>query len=175
MIRPSPEIVHCPSCQARNFAIDENCSQCGKSLTLTIEPAPGIRRFNLRTVMVLIGLIAVCLAPVRVSPGLSLLLVMIFGPASLRTLWAVEGRKADGRPMTFGQSVEKFVASCLITLLIAFSAATAFTVTCFPIGLMSMGPYSGSGAMMVFAFVAGGAAAISVIYSMGKWLWPRKD
>lgn len=177
MNRPSPELVGCPHCGARNFAIDDSCAACGRSLTVVIGPRPKVRRVNLSTIMILIVVVAVCLAPVRSTPGLSIVLLVILVPPSVRGILMVEERKADGRPMVLQQKIDAFASSCMITTLILLTASVAFFATCLPCGMMIVTPrrvgISPYGELVAFA--SGGVAALSVIYFLGRRFWPRKD
>jgi hypothetical protein len=93
MDRPSPEIVDCPHCGARNLAIDDDCAAGGRGLTLYIGPWAKVRRVGLGSVMMGVAVVAVCLAPVRVTPGLCILLACILLPATTRAILHIEGRK----------------------------------------------------------------------------------
>lgn len=175
MDRPSPELVGCPLCGARNFAIDEVCDSCGRPLAVVIGPRPRVRRVNLATVMVLIALVAVCLAPIRVAPAASILLMAILIPTTVRVLLAIEERKADGRPMSFPQTFDAAFASCGITILILLAATIAFVVTCVPTGFcMATGRVDERVGLSV-ANLSGATCALFVAYRVGRRLWPRKD
>ena len=175
MKHPSPEIVNCPHCRTRNFAIDDACAECGKPLTVVITPRPKIRRVNLQTVMIVIAMLAVCLAPIRTSPAFSVFLMIFMVPPTIRGILMIEERKADNRPMDLEQKFVAFGNSCLVTMLISFCAFVAFGLTCFPIGLMSLDLSGGTSVGFIVACAAGAVAAIFVIIFLGRRLWPRKD
>ena len=136
MDRPSPEIVDCPHCGARNFAIDDDCAACRRGLTVFIGPRAQVRRVGLGSVMMGVAVVAVCLAPVRVAPGLCILLACILLPATTRAILHVEGRKAEGRPMIVREKIGAFLNSTAITLVILLAASTAFVATCVPTGYL---------------------------------------
>jgi hypothetical protein len=173
MDRPSPELVNCPHCGAKNPAIDEACAECGKALTVAIGPRPKVRRIPLWAVMIVIAVVAVCLAPVRVAPGISVVLAVFLLPACVRTIAVIEGRKADGRPMLARETMDVIINSCLITVALVFASSAAFVVTCFPVGLATVDRLGGSG--LVVACLAGSVPAIAVLYFLGRRIWPRKD
>jgi hypothetical protein len=177
MDRPSPEIVNCPHCGVRNFAIDDDCAACGRGLTLFIGPRPKVRRVSYGSVMVVIAVVAVCLAPIRVAPGFCILFACILIPATARAILHIEGRKAEGRPMIAPEKVEAYVYSTTITVAILLVASTAFVATCVPAGfciISTTGLYQ-SGLGIMVACIAGAVPALFVIYKMGRRLWPRKD
>ncbi len=173
MDRPSPELVNCPHCGAKNPAIDQACAECGKALTVVIGPRPKVRRIPLSAVMIVIAVVAVCLAPVRVAPGISALLAVFLLPACARAIVAIEGRKADGRPMAVEERINVWINSFLITIALIFAASAAFVVTCFPVGLVVVDRLGGFG--LVVACLAGAVPAIAVLYFLGRRIWPRKD
>jgi hypothetical protein len=177
MDRPSPGIVNCPHCGVRNFAIDDDCAACGRGLTVFIGPKPKFRRVSYGSAMVIIAVVAVCLAPIRVAPGFCILLAVILIPATARAILHIEGRKADGRPMIAREKIDAYVQSTTITLAILLAASTAFVATCFPTGyciVATTGLYE-SGLGITVACIAGAVPALFVIYKLGRRLWPRKD
>lgn len=179
MDRPSPEIVTCPSCDARNFAIDDTCAECGQPLLIVILPRPKVRRVRIGSVMIVVAVVAVCLAPARIAPGASILLALFLVPATIRGLLVLEGRRLDGRRSSGDETAQVFVASFFICAAIICSAGFAFCVTCFPIGMATFNLHpraSGTALPGVFlAFASGGVAALAVLYYVGKKLWPDRD
>jgi len=173
MDRPSPEIVGCPFCAARNFAIDDVCAECGKPLEIVILPRPTVRHVGLVSVMVVIAVVAVCLAPVRYAPGLSMVLAMFLVPGALRGVLVLERRRLDGGATDGVEVLAVFVKSFFVCFAIALSGWIAFVVICFPIGLATMDMGWGSG--MFVALGAGAIAALLTLYYVGKNLWPEKD
>jgi hypothetical protein len=143
MDRPSPLIVNCPHCGARNFAIDTDCAECGRRLTIYIGPKPKVRRVSYGSVMMVIAAVAVCLAPVRAAPGLCILLAALLMPATARSVLHIEGRKADGRPMNVREKFEAYASSTAITTAILLVATGAFVATCAPTGCASSGASKG--------------------------------
>jgi uncharacterized OB-fold protein len=145
MDRPSLLIVNCPHCGARNFAIDTDCAECGRGLTIYFGPKPKVRRVSYGSVMMVIAAVAVCLAPVRAAPGLCILLAAILMPATARAVLHIEGRKADGRPMMVREKFEAYASSTAITTAILLVATGAFVATCAPTGCVLGGIQGGPG------------------------------
>jgi len=174
MDQPSPAIVNCPHCGVANFAIDTDCVECGKGLTIYIGPKPKFRRVTYGSAMMVIATVAVCLAPVRDAPGLSVVFALILIPATTRAILHIEGRKADGRPMIITDKVLAYVNSTAIMIAILVVASVAFVVTCAPTGFILMSTGMDMPGLIV-AFIAGTVSALFVIYHMGRRLWPRKD
>jgi hypothetical protein len=131
----------------------------------------------LGSVMMGVAVVAVCLAPVRVTPGLCILLACILLPATTRAILHIEGRKAEGRPMIVREKTGAFLNSTGITLVILLAASAAFVATCAPTGfciLVTTDMNRGETGLIV-ACIAGAVAALFVIYQLGRRLWPRKD
>src|SRR5262249_46008871 len=131
MNEPVPELVNCPHCGAKNPAIEQDCRECGRPLAVFIGPPAQIRRIGLGTLIILIGEVAVCLALMRALAGLGIVMLLILVPAHVRTVVAVERRKADERPMSREETLEAFFASMGLMLVIGVAAGIAFFATCF--------------------------------------------
>jgi hypothetical protein len=170
------ELVLCPHCGASNFAVYEACVACKRSLTVVIGPKPRVRQLSLGSVMMIVAVAAVCLAPIRIWPGISAILALILIPATTRAILHVEGRRADGRPMITHEKVHAYVNSVAVVAMTLLAASAAFVATCFPTGygILSANTMSLEGSLAV-ACCVGAIPALYVIYRLGKRLWPRKD
>ncbi len=177
MDRPSPELLHCPHCHARNFAIDTTCFVCKGPLAVFIGPRPKVRHVNLGSIMIGIAVVAVCLAPIQGSPMISVVLMLFLVPATVRAILIVESRKADGRPTKTLEKINIFVESVVIASLTFIAAGIAFVATCVPVGGLLTNFPTGVNWMAgtILANVSGFIAVAFVIYWLGKRLWPRKD
>lgn len=175
MERPSPEIVGCPSCGTRNFAIDDRCIQCGAMLEVVILPRPKVRHVGLASVMGVIAAVAICLAPVRFAPGLSILIAAFVVPATIRSVIILERRRLDSRKSSSGEMFAVILSSFFLCAAIVISGLFAFVITCFPVGLGAMGMSRNSSGGIIAALLAGAIAGIVTIYYVGKSLWPEKD
>lgn len=177
MDRPSPEIVDCPHCGAQNFAIDDVCMSCGRKFTIVIGPIPRVRRVSLGSLMMIIGVIAICLAPVRSAPGISILLAMILVPATTRAVLNIERRKLEGRPMITEEKITAYFDSTVICFGILLAASAAFVVTCVPTALCYFNQNNTIGGLdrgLTVACIAGAIPALFVVYRLAKTLWPYK-
>ena len=174
--RPSPEIIGCPICGTRNFAIDDRCAQCGSVLEVVIWPRPPVRHIRLGSVMAVIAVVAVCLAPIRVSLGLSIFFAAYLLPATVRGVVVLERRRLDSRTTQAGDVFAVLISSFFVCGAIVTSAAIAFVATCFPIGAATFDVSGGPmGPGMISALVAGTIAGIATLYFVGRKLWPDRE
>jgi hypothetical protein len=173
MDQSPPELVDCPTCGVKNAVVQNHCSACGKPLAILILPRPKVRRAGLGSVMIFIAVLAVCLAPVRVAPGLTAVMAIVLVPAALRGLIAIERRRLDDRPARAVEAVAILLHSFFIVAAIGISAVTAFCATCIPIGFFAFGVNS-AGAMYV-ALGVGTITGLLALYFTCKRYWPEKD
>ena len=174
MDQPSPGLVDCPACGAKNPAIADLCAACGKSLTVVIGPMPKVKHVGIGSVMIVIAVVAVCLVPIRSAPWVSLFQVILFVPASIRGVIALERRRLDGWATPFGQAIGLFLDSFFIVLWIVLATVIGFVVACLLIGFVTLSMGRGD-AGIVTALVAGAIGAPATLYVVGKKLWPVKD
>ncbi len=178
-----PNEVDCPHCQARNPKALDRCQACGRSLAFYIGPAENFpRRLDLRSIMVVIALVAACLVVTREVPPLGIFLMIISVPALLRTFVWTARMKGYGRPMLWPERLGAFTASLGIVWLIVLGASAAFALAC------TAGTIGGAAILAIttgrpgngpdpsyLGIPLGGIAAGFVIYALGKVLWPVKD
>jgi hypothetical protein len=180
---PLPELVHCPHCGARNPAIEERCQECDRPLAVYIGPPAKARRIGLGALMLLIAEVAVCLAVLRELPAAGVLMLVVLVPAQVRTVVAVERRKADERPMRWEETLGVFVRSMALMLLIGVAAGIAFGTTCFAgfwgaVGLRSLWPQTGYETLgwgIVVGGVLGTLAAGAALVLLLRRTWDMKD
>ncbi len=170
---PSPEIVQCPHCWVENPAIEERCRACGKALAIFIGPRKPVRKIGLGALMLLIALTAVCLAAMRVSPGLGIFLLILVVPALARMLIGAARRADDERPMTLEQKIGLYFASMGLMLGVSLAAFVAFVATCVPAGFVVLSIGNGSG--FIVACAIGAVAPIVVSVLLLRRFWPMKD
>lgn len=183
MNAPRPELVNCPHCGVKNPAIEEDCRECGRRLTVFIGPPAKIRRIGLGPLMLLIAEIAVCLAVLREVPVLGILMLLILMPAQVRTLVAVARRKADERPMRWEEALATFFTSMCLMLLISVAGLIAFGTTCFVgfwggAGLRSLWPSAGNKGMewgFLLGVTSGALAAACAMILLLRRFWDTKD
>src|SRR5262245_19350826 len=83
---------------------------------------PAARTFSLSSLMLLIALIAVCLAIFRLHVGLGILTVLIVVPALVRTFQAVARRRGRGQTMTTIDKLRAFFDSLPVVIGIELAA-----------------------------------------------------
>lgn len=186
---------HCPSCGAQNRADSVECFLCHQPFGLTeptsaqspttwvpspVSPTDDLaaahadiqRTFKLSSLMLIIALVAVCLGALVESPGLGVVLIIVAAPALLRTLAAIHYFRGRGQRLTTVDKVLFFVGSLLIVTMILMSTLIAFTIVCFPAGLVAIGTLQGAG--FLFAVTAGFVPAVFVAYQTTRALWPYR-
>jgi hypothetical protein len=130
------------------------------------------RSVHLGTLMVLIAVVAVCLALLRAAPGLGILLILVLVPASARTVAAVVRRQSRGKRMFWDEKLELFVLSIGIVVVIGIASAAAFLATCFPSGLLLTNAAGIPG--LIAAVIVGVGAGGYVAFRLIRVLWPYK-
>ena len=182
MDQPPPELVDCPTCGAKNPAVDNRCAACGKSLTVVIGPRPKMRHVGLGSVMIVIAVLALCFAAMRATPGLGIPVALFLVPATLRAGVHIESRRAEGRPMTWSEKNDSIATSIMLALILLPAAGIAFAATCVPIGCAAgngldaePGAQPAIDRVMVVAVTAGTLMGIFASFALGRKFWPRKD
>jgi hypothetical protein len=158
MTEPDDVQFACIGCGALNPAGAEVCAGCGHrfagpdlkpKVPIRIPPrrsenfyeppttpiAPP-RTFRIGTVLVLIALIAVALAAFRADITLGVGTIVLLAPAAIRTPFLASRRRLEGRPMGFGEQMETFVATMVVTCAVVIASMIAFFATCLPTGIM---------------------------------------
>jgi hypothetical protein len=148
---PAPMSLVCLECGAANAWDAPSCWVCrtplqGHSAATTAakppQPAAAPRlRFNLSTALVAIAALALLLSLLRESPGVAVLLAIIFGPALLFTVSSARSRSAQGRPMSAEEKAAHFSRSVGITVLVLVGlgvTAVVAVVACLAVVCSSM-------------------------------------
>lgn len=178
MDRPSPELVDCPSCRVKNFAIDDCCTACGEPLAVVILPRPKVRRIALSTIMVMVAVLAVCFAAVRADPVLGMAVSMVVVPAALITINEYESRKADNRPLQRRELARKSAAFLTRSMLLLPASAALCLTVAVPIymAIFSSGPPTVENFWIVEAICGSGVVlGIGISVILGRILWPIRD
>jgi hypothetical protein len=142
-------------------------------------PAPSAddlaRTYSLSTLFLWTTLVACVMGVVRIAPGLGIVLAVLSLPAALRTVGRVGRlRTKTGRAMTVSGKISTFMSSLTICFVIALGASTAFTLTCFPIGLLGFSSGGGGGGVLILAVIAGLIAGGFAGYWLIRWLWRQR-
>jgi hypothetical protein len=162
----------CPTCGARNTQDAASCQRCGALIGAAVEGSPtnpskaaevrAVPTFRLRTLMAIIGLIAVCLALLVTSPALGVLVLMFFVPPIVWTWYGASRYKASGGLLADFDFAGRFAAAFGVTVVTWFSVGVAGVVTC--TGVMILGSAAGvnSSPALVAGFVLGGLVVLTV-------------
>lgn len=179
-----PGFIDCPHCQAQNDRRAARCGHCGESLVIVNEnpyAAPGSTdrlagapgTFHIGSLMLLIALVAFCLALLVTTPGVGVLAILGLTPASIRTALGVLRRKRQHAPLQWPETVALFFGSLGVVLVIEFGVVTSFVATCLPIGLISFG---GNSPIGIFIAVGVGLTAAGFAgYHLIRRFWPWRD
>ncbi|WP_435007820.1 hypothetical protein P12x_005085 [Tundrisphaera lichenicola] len=157
-MRPEPDETPCTciSCRAMNPPGAEVCSGCGHRLRDPIVSQPPtdwlqnpyeaprtsldrMPALRIGTVMVLVAVFAVCLGAMMASPPFGVFISVGILPASIRTAYLADLRRSRGGSSQFFDPVSTFLVTFGAAYLVGFASLIAFGVTCFPIGLMTLG------------------------------------
>ncbi|WP_435007819.1 hypothetical protein P12x_005084 [Tundrisphaera lichenicola] len=133
------------------------------------------------TAMIPIAMVAVCLGAILASPILGVFASLGILPASIRTANVSARRRAQGFPLGVIEKFATFVMTIgaaylvafasLAAYLVAFASLFTFVVTCFPIGILSLGGGPRNQAMGVYLGVGAGLiVAIFVGISLSRLL-----
>jgi hypothetical protein len=115
--------------------------------------------FRISSLLLIIAVVAVCLANWRVQPYAGIGVTVVVLPALGYTCIVGFKSAAAGKPMLVAEKVHTFGAAFLGVLVIEFAALVAFCMTCFPTGYIAFSTGGGAPAV-VGAFVLGGLAAV---------------
>jgi hypothetical protein len=196
---PPAKSANCPDCGAAIVPGAKKCWLCALKAESAVQPArdatsttrdasiplnpyaspaPPIgnldRTFSLSSMFLWTTLVAVVMGVATFAPGLAIALAILSLPAAVRTIGAVYRRKQRlGGSIGALEKIETFIASLGIVLAIVLGAVIAFTAVCFPLGLASFS--FDQGGLVLFAFLAGIAAAIVVALFLGRRLWRLGD
>ncbi len=189
----------CPECGASNRPKGTFCFLCGHGLdTARPETSIGAPRspisftspepidpyqppttfvptplsFRISSLLMVIAVIAVCLGVWHEEPVLGIILAVVVAPALVYTVIVAAKSKARGRRMAVFEKVGTFLAAIVGAVVIAVSAIIAFFVTCFPVGIVTLG--AAGTATWIIALVSGGTAAVAAAAYMTYRLLTRK-
>jgi hypothetical protein len=115
--------------------------------------------FRIRSLLMLIAMIAVCLGVGHENLFLGILLAVAVAPALVYTAIVAARRSALGRPMAFIDKVRTFLAAIVGVVVIAVSGFIAFFATCFSIA--SANAANANPNFLVILFTTSGAAAVA--------------
>jgi hypothetical protein len=127
--------------------------------------------FHISSFLLLIALVALCLAVGREQPVLGIALAVVVVPAAAYTTIIAFRSAATGRPMSLFQKIWSFGGAMTGVMAIEFAALVAFCITCVPTGFVAMSAGENG---IIFAVVIGGIAAVAAAVYMTYYLLTRK-
>ena len=144
-----------------------DASQSPTSLTSAASSAAVSRAlsFRISSLLLVIAVVALCLAIVREDLLVGTVLALAVVPALAYTIIAAARREARGSPMAVHEKLRTFLAAIVGVALIAFSTVATFFLTCVSVSRAT----DGAGEVdfiitVVIAVFAGAAAGTSVTY-----------
>lgn len=154
----------CPLCHA---TFSEPLATVEPPLIEPPQPPPR-QGLHLGSMMLVIALIAVCLAVTQELPWLGVPLCVSSVLAMVRTIRVSNRRRRNARPLTTYAAVMVFLSSLALVSAAGWSAIIAFSVTCFPVGI-ALGELSPmDGLSLGFAVLTGLTAAGVILYLFWK-------
>lgn len=142
----SPTQRSCSQCGASNAWDSRDCWVCHAPLPAELGSDVGLGKAPPSTVgvrptallvpaLLVIAVVATMLGLWKEAPGLAVLLAVVFVPGVLLTLASSDLRKRQGRPMTTGAKIVRFLFSVAMTIgvlvVLAVVAFVAFVVWLF--------------------------------------------
>jgi hypothetical protein len=121
--------------------------------------------FRISSLLLIIAVVAVCLAGWQAQPYVGIGLTVVVLPALGYTCVVAFKSAAAGKPMLVAEKVHTFGAAVAGVLVIEFAALVAFCMTCFPTGYIAFSSNAGPPAV-VCAFLIGGLAGVAA----GGWV-----
>ncbi|WP_435007821.1 hypothetical protein P12x_005086 [Tundrisphaera lichenicola] len=94
---------------------------------------------RISTVMILIAVVAICLGAILTSLVFGVLFTFGVLPASIRTAYLSDLGRFHRKPLGPDEKLATFLTTLGTAYLVSFASLIAFGVTCFPIGIVSIG------------------------------------
>ncbi len=120
--------------------------------------------FNLATLMQVVAVLGVGLALASQVPLLGVPLLVMAGIALGRTARRTRAWQRAGQPLPASDQIRTFLMTMGAQLVLGLAGLIAFTVVCFPIGLVAMDSGGTSGPGMTLALLSGAAAGLLAIW-----------
>lgn len=123
--------LSCLQCGASNASDSRECWVCHAPLAWeadtsirAVKVPPALPRDRgtsyLTTTLLVVGVVATMIGLWKEAPGLAILLAVVFAPGLLLTMASSGLRKQQGRPMTGGDKVVRFLYSVAMTIGVLF-------------------------------------------------------
>jgi hypothetical protein len=191
--------VVCPQCLSSDHPGDVTCFLCGHGLENAVldieieatksrtsssspesidpfapptsESSPNVT-FRISSLLLVIAVIAVCLAVAHENPILGILLAVVVVPALVYSFVVVEKRSARGSPVAIRDKAVIFVVAIGDVLIIKLSGLIAFCITSYAI--VSAPVASGGAPGLIPAIILGGIAGVAAAWYVTYLLVFRK-
>ena len=179
-MEPALPVRTCPQCGQPLSEAAEACAKCGRDEAnpFTSPAAPTDRvpaaEGNPRLYGAILAAIAVSMIVAFFVPGLGVLLGVVLLPAAVRA--AAVLKRQENAASTTTKRIGFFHAlltSAGVMALVWLASAIAFTMICFPLGLISFDIHSGGGVGLILGLILGFAAGPAVLIWLTRRFWPR--
>lgn len=179
-MEPSPPSRTCPQCGQPLPPDVDACAKCGRDEANPFTPpAAPIERVpaaegDPRLYGAILAVIAVSVIVSFVFPGLGVPLGIVLVPAAVRAAAVLKRQEAaassTARRIGFWHAL---LTSAGVTFLVWLASAIAFTIICFPLGLLSFDINTGGGIGLIAGVILGFAAGLAVFIWLNRKFWPR--
>jgi hypothetical protein len=179
MDKPTDDRIECPECSAGNPGGAIKCWSCDEPLPsvnpflCTVHPDRAAQEtqptFTLASLLLIITMVAVCLAIAVQAPGIGIPLAFLSAPALVRTILVRAKRRNRGEPMNATDKSLVFLGSLAIVTTIGAAACAAFCAICFSMGLVAF--EINSTGLFVVAWTLGIVAGLLVGGLLFRALW----
>lgn len=169
----------CPRCGQLLPLSAEACAQCGRDeanpFTSPATPiAPPIEHLGPNAFGAAVAVIGCSVVIGIMVPGLGVLLGLVLVPASIRAAAAMRRQAAtaatSAKPIGYLQAL---LTSAGVMFLVWLASTIAFTIICFPLGLLSFDIHSGGGVGLAAGLMLGALAGLAVFFWLTHRYWPR--
>ena len=180
-MEPSPPSRTCPQCGQPLSPDADACTKCGRDEANPFTPpAAPIERVpadnNPLLVVTILAIIFVSVIVTFIVPGLGILLGIVFVPAAVRASAVLKRQRAAAAPAARQVGyLHAMLTSAGVMFLVWLASSIAFTIVCFPLGLISFDINSGSGVGLIAGLVLGFVAGLVVFVWLTRRFWPRVE
>jgi hypothetical protein len=181
-MEPSPSSRICPQCGQLLPPDAGACAKCGRDEANPFTPpAAPIERVpaaegDPRLYGAILAVIAVSMVVSFIVPGVGIPLGILLVPAAVRAAAVLKKQEAAAsattRKIGFWHAL---LTSAGVTFLVWLASAIAFTIICFPLGLLSFDINTGGGVGLIVGAVLGFAAGLAVFIWLTRRFWPRAE
>lgn len=178
-MEPSPSSRTCPQCGQPLPPDVEACAKCGRdeanpftSPAAPIEREPGDN--NPLLVVAILAIVFVSVIVTFIVPGLGIPLGIVFVPAAVRASAVLRRQRTAAAPAAKQVGyLHAMLTSAGVMFLVWLASSIAFTIICFPLGLISFDIKSGGGVGLIVGLILGFAAGLAVFIWLTHRFWPR--